>query len=290
VPWEMKTGGTPRKGAAHNMIAHICSGTDPGLARSNNEDSVAFDAATGLCILADGMGGHNAGEVASGMATAFIKSELRKWIAQTGKSATPAELEAALLQCVASANSAIYNMSRSSPQYAGMGTTLVVGVFHGNSLVLGHIGDSRCYRLRDGQLQQITKDHSILQEQVDTGLILEAYASFPMNQNIVTRALGVDDHVQTELNRHDVMPNDVYLMCSDGLSDMLSDAAIAGILLAGDSLEEKTGRFILAANDAGGRDNISVLLAQIGDASKKAGLLSSARRAIQGVWPGSRRH
>src|SRR4051794_15826257 len=131
------------------MMVHICADTDPGLARENNEDSVAFDAASGVCVLADGMGGHNAGEVASGMATAFIKSEMPGRIAPATKGAA-VDVEAAIVQCVADINRAIFNMSKGNKQYGGMGTTLVVGVFHEDNLVLGHIGDSRCYRMRDG--------------------------------------------------------------------------------------------------------------------------------------------
>lgn len=272
------------------MIVEICTGTDPGLARGNNEDSVAFDVATGICILADGMGGHNAGEVASGMATAFIKSEMRSWLSQAGQDVKSEDVETALAQCIAAANSAIHNMSRTNPLYTGMGTTLVAGVFYGGNLVLGHIGDSRCYRLRGDHLQQLTKDHSVRQEQVDIGLTICDQELTPMRQNIVTRALGVNENVLTELARHDVVPNDVYLMCSDGLSDMASDEAIAAILSDADSLEEKARRLIVAANEGGGRDNISVLLAHVKDASDKPGLLSSARRAVREAWQGLQRN
>ena len=130
------------------MIYEICTQTDPGLVRDNNEDAVAIDAATGLCILADGMGGYNAGEAASGMAAAFIKSELGRWLAEAGKYANAREVSRAMEICVENANHSIFNAANSNPQYAGMGTTLVVGVFQDGRLVLGHIGDSRCYRLR----------------------------------------------------------------------------------------------------------------------------------------------
>lgn len=256
------------------MIYEICTQTDPGITRDNNEDSVAFDAATCLCILADGMGGYNAGEIASGMASAFIKSELGRWLSQAGKHANAKELRRAMEICVENANHSIFNAANSNPQYSGMGTTLVVGAFQSTRLMLGHIGDSRCYRLRDGQLQQITKDHSLLQEQIDAGLITPEQALTSVNKNLVTRALGVEDAVLLEVNEHRVELGDIYLMCSDGLSDMISDDAIAAILLGEKSLEQTAKHLIAAANDGGGRDNISVVLAQAKEASVKRGLLS----------------
>ena len=140
------------------MIYEICTHTDPGLARGNNEDAVTFDALTRLCILADGMGGYNAGEIASGMAVAFIKSEMGRWLSQAGRHANAKEVRRAMEICVENANHSIFNAANSNPQYTGMGTTLVVGVFQDDRLTLGHIGDSRCYRLRNGEMQQITKE------------------------------------------------------------------------------------------------------------------------------------
>jgi len=122
----------------------------------------------------------------------------------------------ALEICVENANHAILGASLSNPQYAGMGTTLVVAVFHGSRLILGHIGDSRCYRLRDGALQQITRDHSWLQEQVDAGLLTAQQAALSSNRNLVTRALGVEPNVLMEVNEFQVAPNDLFLLCSTG--------------------------------------------------------------------------
>jgi protein phosphatase len=256
------------------MIYEICMQTDPGLTRDNNEDVVAIDATTGLCILADGMGGYNAGEVASGMAAAFIKSELGRWLDEAGRQANAREVHRAMEICVENANHSIFNAANSNPQYAGMGTTLVVGIFQEGRLVLGHIGDSRCYRLRGQELRQITKDHSLLQEQLDAGLITPAQALTSMNRNLVTRALGVEDTVQVEVNEHRVEIGDLYLMCSDGLSDMLLDEQIAALLLGGGTLTQKTHQLVEAANDAGGRDNISVLLVQTKEDTARRGLLS----------------
>src|SRR3982751_5025012 len=177
------------------MNYKFCIQTDPGRARDNNEDSAAFDDVTQLCVLADGMGGYNAGEIASGMATAFIKSEMARWLSEAGKHAKIKEIRRALEICVDNANRSIFNASDSNPQYSGMGTTLVVGVFQDGRLMLGHIGDSRCYRLRGPLLERITKDPSLLQEQMDAGLITPAQAAISTNKNLVTRALGVEDAV-----------------------------------------------------------------------------------------------
>jgi len=256
------------------MNYEFCIRTDPGLARENNEDSVAFDEPTRLGILADGMGGYNAGEIASGMATTFIKSELGRWLVQAGRNASAKDVRRAMEICVDNANRSIFNAANSNPQYSGMGTTLVVGVFQDARLMLGHIGDSRCYRLRGTELSQITKDHSLLQEQMDAGLITAEQAAVSSNKNLVTRALGVEDAVLLEVNEHRVEPGDTYLMCSDGLSDMIDDATIARILQADAPLEDKAGQLVDAANGNGGRDNISVLLAQTDAGSKKKGLIS----------------
>ncbi|MEO6018402.1 MAG: Stp1/IreP family PP2C-type Ser/Thr phosphatase [Polaromonas sp.] len=256
------------------MIYEICTQTDPGLMRDNNEDAVTFDPATRLCILADGMGGYNAGEIASGMAAAFIKSEMGRWLSQAGRNANAKEVRRAMEICVENANHSIFNAANSNPQYTGMGTTLVVGVFQDGRLMLGHIGDSRCYRLRGKEFQQITKDHSLLQEQIDAGLITPEQALTSLNKNLVTRALGVEDSVMVEVNEHRVESGDLYLLCSDGLSDMVSDEGIAAILLGPGTMEQKARQMVVAANEAGGRDNISVLLAQAKDDAAKRGLLS----------------
>jgi PPM family protein phosphatase len=256
------------------MIYDFCAHTDPGLTRDNNEDSVTFDAVTGLSILADGMGGYNAGEIASGMATTFIKSELGRWLGEAGKAANGKEIRRAMEICVDNANRSIFNAANSNPQYGGMGTTLVVAVFQEARLLVGHIGDSRAYRLRNGELTQLTRDHSLLQEQMDAGLITAEQAATSMNKNLVTRALGVEDAVLLDVNEHRVDPGDLYLLCSDGLSDMVDDAGIARILQSATSLPEKATQLIENANANGGRDNISVLLAQAGDGTPKRGLLA----------------
>jgi len=252
----------------------FCAQTDPGRTRDNNEDSVAFDAATNLGVLADGMGGYNAGEIASGMATAYIKSELARWLSEASQQANAGEVRRAIEICVDNANRSIFGASCSNTQYAGMGTTLVVGVFLDNRLLLGHVGDSRCYRWRGTTLLQITKDHSLLQEQIDAGLLTPEQAATAPNRNLVTRALGVDDVVLLDLNEHQVDPGDIYLMCSDGLSDMMQDSAMAEILQNGTSLALMAAELVTLANENGGRDNITVLLIEASATPEKRGLMA----------------
>jgi protein phosphatase len=194
------------------------------------------------------------------MATSFIKTELGRWLHEAMGHATDTEVRRAMDICVDNANRAIFNAANSNPQYAGMGTTLVVAVFRDSRLLLGHIGDSRGYRWRGGVLEQITRDHSLLQEQIDAGLITPEQAAVSNNKNLVTRAVGVEDTVLLETHLHQTLPGDWVLMCSDGLSDMLDDDEIAAVLRGYDSLPAAAEALVQAANDAGGRDNISVIL------------------------------
>ncbi len=246
------------------MLVEFYSATNTGRARTNNEDSVALDEEVSLAVLADGMGGYNAGEVASGMATAFIRAELGRWLQQAAGNATDSDVRRAMDICVDNANRAIFNAANSNPQYAGMGTTLVVSVFRERRLLMGHVGDSRGYRLRGGRLLQITRDHSLLQEQIDAGLITAEQAAFATNKNLVTRAVGVEDTVLLETHVHEVHAGDIYLMCSDGLSDMVDDDTIGQLLQMYESLDDAGSALIEAANEAGGKDNIAVILARVG--------------------------
>lgn len=242
------------------MMYEICAQTDQGLVRKNNEDAVAFDLKTGLCLLADGMGGYNAGEVASSMAVTFLHHELSEWLQQAGNQTSGRELRRKMEACVNHVNHLIFNAACSNLDQAGMGTTLLAGVFLEARLVLGHIGDSRCYRLRGHVLQQITKDHSLLQQQVDAGLMTAEQALTSPHRNLITRALGVEHAVCVEINEHRIEPDDLYLMCSDGLSDMVLDPVIEAIVNVPGTLQQKAAALIRVANDSGGRDNISVLL------------------------------
>lgn len=242
------------------MDFEFYSQTDTGRVRTNNEDAVALDEHGAVAVLADGMGGYAAGEVASGMACDFIKAELGRWLQEASSAASDTDVKRAMDICVDNANQAIFSAANSNPTYAGMGTTLVLGVFRSGRLLMGHIGDSRAYRWRNGVLQQITKDHSLLQEQIDAGILTQEQAHYAANKNLVTRALGVEDMVLLETHLHEIVSGDIYLMCSDGLSDMLRDPQIAAVMAAHTSLPEMGEALVAAANEAGGRDNIAVVL------------------------------
>jgi len=249
-------------------VIEMATCSDPGQVRTNNEDSVLANPQLGLAVLADGMGGYNAGEVASSMATAVLGCELEHAFEihpphqLSGDGRTWAN--AALIDRVAKTNAAIYHAAISNTKYNGMGTTLVMVQFFDNRMAVAHIGDSRLYRLRDGELSQVTHDHSLLQEQIDSGLITPEQARFSQNKNLVTRAMGVDADVDTELAEHAVLPGDIYLLCSDGLNDMVEDEEIALTLSSlSANLPLCAQQLVDMANDSGGRDNVSVILVKI---------------------------
>ncbi|HET7776309.1 MAG TPA: Stp1/IreP family PP2C-type Ser/Thr phosphatase [Azospira sp.] len=242
--------------------------TDPGLVRSHNEDAVFANPNLGLAILADGMGGYNAGEVASGMATTLLSSEIEEGLAlkQAWELEPDAEpyANALLRERIATANSTIYHAAQSQPQYSGMGTTLVLALLADNLLTVAHIGDSRLYRLRGQEFVQITRDHSLLQEQIDSGMLTPEQAKLSMNKNLVTRALGVDAAVDAEIRSYPVQAGDLFLLCSDGLNDMVEDEDIGFTLQTlSANLELAANQLIQMANDNGGRDNVSVILVKV---------------------------
>ena len=242
--------------------------TDPGIIRSHNEDAVFTDTSLGVTILADGMGGYNAGEVASGMATMRLAEDLARIIvseAELGRGMRDsAVVEQHIFNEVAAANLAIFNASRSFAQYAGMGTTLVMAWFYDNRMSVAHGGDSRLYRLRGKHLKQLTRDHSLLQEQLDNGIITPEQARNAENRNLVTRALGVDPEVDVEVNDYDVRAGDIILLCSDGLNDMVEDDEIELTLnTLGGNLPLAAEHLVQMSNDNGGRDNVSVILVKV---------------------------
>jgi serine/threonine protein phosphatase PrpC len=250
-------------------IIEIASSTDPGMVRSHNEDSIAADVANGLVVLADGMGGYNAGEVASGMATTVIITEMQQVLAK----AQPYEIDPKTNKQIAArlvhdqvlkANTSIYQAAQSQPQYAGMGTTLVVCLFYDDRVLVAHLGDSRVYLARDGQFKQVTRDHSLLQEQIDSGLISPEQAKHAQHKNLVTRALGIDPSVEPEIHEYPVKPGDIFLLCSDGLCDMVEDEDIGmAVQTLGGNLPLAAQQLVQMANDNGGRDNVSVILVRV---------------------------
>jgi serine/threonine protein phosphatase PrpC len=263
--------GTAEDARAMNLsdALEISSCTDPGIVRSHNEDSVAADPANGLVVLADGMGGYNAGEVASGMATTVIQAEVAQILGNVephliDEKTNKVFAELILREQIRKANASIYQAAQAQSRYAGMGTTLVVCLFYDNRVMVGHLGDSRLYRLRDKKLKQVTRDHSLLQEQIDAGLITPEQAKTAAHKNLVTRALGIDPGVEPELHEYRTQPGDIFLLCSDGLCDMVSDEDIALTLKAlGRHLNLATQQLVQMANDNGGRDNVSVILVRV---------------------------
>ena len=242
--------------------------TDPGRVRDHNEDHVFWDDALGLVIVADGMGGYNAGEVASEIAVTTVAGWVRERLPGivgepedpfTGLAAATALLEAAIQE----ANAVIHHAAETQPQCAGMGTTIVACLFHEDRVSIAHVGDSRLYRVRAGLLEQVTTDHSLLAELVARGFYTPEEARLSMNKNLVTRALGVEETVEVSLAEEPVLAGDTLLLCSDGLSDMVEDADI-GLTISnfGANLHAVAEQLVQRANQNGGRDNISAVLVQ----------------------------
>ncbi len=247
----------------------IVGETDTGKVREHNEDTIAFDSDIGLMVLADGMGGYNAGEVASGIAVKTITNLVREAVERENLSATDAQsglsrASIILRDAIVRANKIIFQTAKTQPQCEGMGTTVVAALFHDNLVTAAHVGDSRMYRARLGRFEQVTMDHSLLQELVDRGFYSPEEAQRAANKNYVTRALGVEPVVEVEIQVQAVEKGDHYVLCSDGLSDMVEDSDILLTLNTfGDNLDSVAKQLIQLANDNGGRDNISVLLARI---------------------------
>jgi PPM family protein phosphatase len=245
--------------------------TDPGRMRPENEDAIGVHSKVGLAILADGMGGHQAGEVASSMAVdmiarhfaeAFMREFDRKRKGQLPEVAMEVN---AVYDAVQLANNAIFEMARARPECAGMGSTLVIAIFYDDKVCIGHVGDSRLYRYRGGELAQLTEDHSVVQELVSRGLLTLEEAQHTVGKNLVTRALGVDTAVAPDVAEYPSEEADIYLLCSDGLNDMLSDDEIRKILAEhGADLQQTADKLVAEANARGGADNISVILVRAG--------------------------
>jgi len=243
--------------------------TDTGRVREHNEDAIGSNGDIGLMVLADGMGGYNAGEVASGIAVQIVtdlaadgatREERHDIDPHSGMLRQSIVLRDAIYR----ANKIIFQTAQSQTHCEGMGTTIVACMFYDDKVSIAHVGDSRAYRLRGGQLDQMTLDHSLLQELVDRGFYSEEEAQRSTNRNYVTRALGVEPTVEVEVHEHDVLPDDVYLLCSDGLPDMVEDDDIhLTISTFNASLDVVGQQLIDLANDHGGRDNVSVMLAQV---------------------------
>jgi protein phosphatase len=242
--------------------------TDTGKVREHNEDAIGSNADIGLMVLADGMGGYNAGEVASGIAVQTITELATEGASREKRNeidpATGLMRQSIVLRdAVARANKIIFQTAQSQTHCEGMGTTLVTAMFYDNKISIAHVGDSRAYRLRGDKFEQLTLDHSLLQELVDRGFYSEEEAQRSTNRNYVTRALGVEPTVEVEVHEFDVLPQDVFLLCSDGLPDMVEDEDIhLTISTFNASLDVVGQQLVQLTNDHGGRDNVSVMLAR----------------------------
>lgn len=245
--------------------------SDTGMVRDHNEDAIGSNAEIGLLVLADGMGGYNAGEVASGIAVQTItelacEGAMREMRNEQDPHTGLMRQTIILRDAVARANKIIYQTAQSQTHCEGMGTTLVAAMFYDNRVSVAHVGDSRAYRLRENAFEQLTMDHSLLQELVDRGFYSEEEAQRSTNRNYVTRALGVEPSVEVEVQEFDVSPGDVYLLCSDGLPDMVEDDDIhLTIKTFNASLDTVGQQLVQLTNDHGGRDNVSIMLAQVTD-------------------------
>lgn len=243
--------------------------TDTGKVREHNEDAIGTNRDIALLVLADGMGGCNAGEVASGIAVRTVLELVPPACERETRNATDPETglmrqTIILRDAIARANKVIHQTAKMQPQCEGMGTTIVACLFYDNRVSIAHVGDARLYRFRRNRFEQLTMDHSLLQELVDRGFYSPEEAARSTNRNYVTRALGVEPTVQVELQEAEVQPEDIYLLCSDGLPDMVEDEDIhLTISTFNANLEMAGQQLIRLSNDHGGKDNVSVILAQV---------------------------
>ena len=243
--------------------------TDTGRVREHNEDTFGTDADIGLVVLADGMGGYKAGEVASGITVRTVMGLLKEAIEKQDLTIQDQELGMSrpgilLRDATQRANKIIYQTARTQTHCEGMGTTVVAGLFFDDKLTIAHVGDSRLYRMRGSKFEQITQDHSLLQELIARGFYTPEEAARAASKNYVTRALGVEPSVEVEITEVPVEKDDLFLLCSDGLSDMVEDEDIQlTISTFGANLETLAKQLVLLSNENGGRDNVSIVLVKV---------------------------
>ncbi len=243
----------------------IAGCTDTGMRRNHNEDHIGFNQNLGIAVLADGMGGHQAGEIASHMAVESVLENLQSVAnGNNSRSITGSQLLEYVSNTISYSNSKIYQAAEALDEHKGMGTTLVAAIVQGSQIYAGHVGDSRLYLYRDESLKRITKDHSLVQDLVDRGFYTEEEARMASVGHIVTRALGTKAEVEVDTVQHDIADGDLLLLCSDGLSDMVADWLIEETLRErGTELDKTANKLIELANRNGGKDNISVILVQV---------------------------
>ncbi|MCP4117548.1 MAG: Stp1/IreP family PP2C-type Ser/Thr phosphatase [Desulfobacteraceae bacterium] len=237
---------------------HLFGQTDPGLVRKNNEDTFFIDKQRGFCLVADGIGGTRGGEIASRL---FVEESLTSFAMPD---ALTESLAADLIrQSFQRANAAILEYATANPGCKGMGCTAELIAFFPDGFVLGHMGDSRSFRLRNNSFKQLTTDHSLVQEQLDQGLISPEEAKAHSYKNVILRAVGIEEHPALDIIKGKVFPGDLFLLCSDGLTDMVSPDLIQSLVSSSGTLEAKTTALVHQAKANGGRDNITVVLAEI---------------------------
>lgn len=240
------------------MRLSLCSRTDIGLQRHRNEDIGIASATDNYCLVADGMGGQAGGELASSMFASAVDNMLHDQ-EEISEEKSALQVQAAFEL----ANVRILAHAHADPSFAGMGCTGEVLVFCGSRFVLGHVGDSRTYMLRNGSLRQLTKDHSLVESQVEQGLLSRQEARTSRFRNILLRAVGSAEKLEVDLLQGDLQQGDIFLLCSDGLHGMVEDEVIKSVLAFDAPLDLKAEMLVNMANDAGGRDNITVVLAQV---------------------------
>jgi PPM family protein phosphatase len=244
--------------------------SDEGKVRPSNEDSFIADPQTNLYLVADGMGGHAAGEIASKIAATAVQEVV------TAQTIQDVPLEEILRSAAELANYRIYESQRETPEYTGMGSTLTALAFRNNHYCIAHVGDSRAYLLRDGDLDQLTEDHSYVWPLFEKGILRKSELSTHPCKNLITRAVGTHPQISVDIREGSVREEDVYLLCSDGLTDAVPDESIRQILSErGKSAGELGHTLVDAANAAGGPDNITVVVVRL--VGKK-----SAKRRLQG--------
>ena len=235
-----------------------CAKSDVGLKRSNNEDSYIIKPDLGFLTVTDGMGGVAAGEVAS-----QIFTEAAFELFSKSKRQSEQEIFELVQKAYQLANERILTQARNKCEYDGMGCTAELIAFYDNNFTLGHVGDSRTYLFRKGHLRRITRDHSLVQDQLDKGLLTKGEAKNHSQRNVILRAVGVHENLEVDLISGKGLPGDLFLLCSDGLTTLVDDTAIARVLSSANTLLEKVEQLINLANSAGGYDNITVALCEL---------------------------
>ncbi len=247
------------------LKVRIAGCTDTGLRRQINEDHIGFDQELGIAVLADGMGGHQSGEIASHMAVESVMENLQQFMdGESTGAITGSQLLEQVSNTISYSNAKIFSAAEKLEQHKGMGTTVVAAIVRETQLYVGHVGDSRLYLFRERSLSRITRDHSLVQDLIDRGFYTEEEARQANVGHIVTRALGTKEEVEVDTVQHELEEGDIFLLCSDGLSDMVDDWKIEEMLRERRNELDSTAQALVdTANRNGGRDNISVILMQV---------------------------